>query len=56
MNKRLRRFQTHPGPIPPASNLFARLPLDCGFKDVPGGIPKSDLLRVTVASIHVAGQ
>ncbi len=26
------------------------------FKDVPGGIPKSDLLGVTVALIHVAGQ
>ena len=26
------------------------------FKDVPGGFPKSDLLGVTVALIHVAGQ
>ena len=26
------------------------------LKDVPGGIPKSDLLGVTVACIHVAGQ
>ncbi len=26
------------------------------LKDVPGGIPKSDLLGVTVALIHVAGQ
>ncbi len=26
------------------------------FKDVPGGIPKSDLLGVTVARIHGAGQ
>ena len=26
------------------------------FKDVQGGIPKSDLLGVTVALIHVAGQ
>ncbi len=25
------------------------------FKDGPGGIPKSDLLGVTVARIHVAG-
>ncbi len=25
-------------------------------KDVPGGFPKSDLLGVTVALIHVAGQ
>ncbi len=37
---------------------------DCGFrctllielKDVPGGFPKSDLLGVTVALIHVVGQ
>ncbi len=26
------------------------------FEDVPGGFPKSDLLGVTVALIHVAGQ
>ncbi len=26
------------------------------FKDVPGGFPKSDLLGVTVALIHVAAQ
>ena len=26
------------------------------FKDVPGGFPKSDLLGVTVALIHVVGQ
>ncbi len=26
------------------------------FKDIPGGIPKSDLLGVPVALIHVAGQ
>ena len=26
------------------------------IKDVPGDIPKSDLLGVTVARIHVAGQ
>ncbi len=26
------------------------------LKDVQGGIPKSDLLGVTVALIHVAGQ
>ncbi len=26
------------------------------FKDVPGGFPKSDLLGVTVALIHVEGQ
>ncbi len=26
------------------------------LKDVPGGFPKSDLLGVTVALIHVAGQ
>ena len=26
------------------------------FKDAPGGIPKSDLLGVTVARVHVAGQ
>ncbi len=26
------------------------------IKDVPGGIPKGDLLGVTVARIHVAGQ
>ena len=29
---------------------------DHEIKDVPGGIPKSDLLGVTVALIHVAGQ
>ena len=29
--------------------------VDC-IKDVPGGIPKSDLLGVTLARIHVAGQ
>ncbi len=27
-----------------------------GFKDVPEGFPKSDLLGVTVALIHVVGQ
>ncbi len=27
-----------------------------GLKDVPGGFPKSDLLGVTVALIHVVGQ
>ncbi len=26
------------------------------FKDVPGGFPKSDLLGVTVALVHVVGQ
>ena len=26
------------------------------FKDVPGGFPRSDLLGVTVALIHVAAQ
>ncbi len=28
----------------------------CNLKDVPGGFPKSDLLGVTVALIHVVGQ
>ncbi len=28
----------------------------CFLKDVQGGIPESDLLGVTVALIHVAGQ
>ncbi len=30
--------------------------VDSLLKDVPGGIPKSDLLGVTLARIHVAGQ
>ncbi len=30
--------------------------LDMIIKDVPGGFPKSDLLGVTVALIHVAAQ
>ena len=30
--------------------------LAISFKDVPGGFPKSDLLGVTVALIHVAAQ
>ena len=34
------------------SHLFKML---C-IKDVPGGFPKSDLLGVTVAPIHVVGQ
>ncbi len=39
--------------------VFIRIsnyPISKVFKDVPGGIPKSDLLGVTVARIHVAGQ
>ena len=34
------------------ASVFARI----SFKDVPGGFPKSDLLGVTVALIHVAEQ
>ncbi len=30
--------------------------MNARFKDVPGGFPKSDLLAVTVALIHVAAQ
>ena len=30
--------------------------VDKNVKDVPGGFPKSDLLGVTVALIHVVGQ
>ncbi len=29
---------------------------EVSFQDVPGGFPKSDLLGVTVAFIHVVGQ
>ena len=39
----------------PLSNDWAILIL-VFFKDVPGGFPKSDLLGVTVARIHVVGQ
>ncbi len=39
---------------------YVKLFVNClrreAFKDVPGGFPKSDLLGVTVALIHVAGQ
>ncbi len=40
-------------------NVYARTNKQPGapvLKDVPGGFPKSDLLGVTVALIHVAGQ
>ncbi len=36
--------------------LISTKPMKNPVKDVPGGFPKSDLLGVTVALIHVAAQ
>ncbi len=36
--------------------IFSQTMEDGALKDVPGGFPKSDLLGVTVALIHVVGQ
>ena len=44
-------------PLPkPMKFCFLLLRNVLKLKDVPGGFPKSDLLRVTVALIYVAGQ
>ena len=45
---------TEPSVCP--EKIFRNIIGDFSIKDVPGGIPKSVLLGVTVALTHVAGQ